>query len=388
MYGLKQAARLAYDDLKQHLLQYGYKPDPLATNIWSHSDRKTKFCLCVDDFGVQYFNDDDANHLIHALKKKYDITIDRSGKNFCGLHLEWDYAKGWVDISMPKYVSNTLRKLNYTPLKKNQSAPHKWSIPAYGSNRQYATPNDNAPILDKPGIKYVQRVVGSFLYYGRAVDNTILTAINEVSAMQAHPTKNTLDKTQMLLDYLATYPNAKVRFYASDMQLHIDSDAAYLVAPKAKSRIAGFFYCSSANLSPTTPPPLNGPVHIECRVLRHVVTSAAEAETAALFYNTQTALELVHILRALGHPQQRIPIKTDNATAASFVTDTLKQKRSKAWDVRYHWLSEQQRNKKFNIFWDKGSNNLADYHTKHHPPSYHQKVRAKYILKIFLTPLI
>ena len=119
-----------------------------------------------------------------------------------------------------------------------------------------------------------------------------------------------------------------------------------------------------------------------------MVTSAAEAETAALFYNTQTALELMHILQALGHPQDRNNIKTDNATAASFVTDTLKQKRGKAWDVRYHWLSEQQRNKKFNIFWDKGSNNLADYHTKHHSPSYHQKVRSKYILKNFLTSLI
>ncbi len=45
----------------------------------------------------------------------------------------------------------------------------------------------------------------------------------------------------MLLDYLNTYPNAKVRFYASNMKLHIDSDAAHLVAPQAKSRIEGFF---------------------------------------------------------------------------------------------------------------------------------------------------
>ena len=140
----------------------------------------------------------------------------------------------------------------------------------------------------------------------------------------------------MLLEYLSTYPDAKVRYYASDMILHVDSDAAYLVAPKAKSRIAGFYYCS--NNIPN--PPLNGPIHVECRVLRHVVTSTAEAETAALFYNSQTAVELLHILHALGHPQGAVPIKTDNATAASFVTDTLKQRRSKAWDVRYHWLSE------------------------------------------------
>ena len=47
------------------------------------------------------------------------------------------------------------------------------------------------------------------------------------------------------------------------------------------------------------------------------------------------------MLEALGHKQVAIPVKTDNATAVSFVTDMLKKKRSKAWDVCYHWLSEQ-----------------------------------------------
>ena len=85
------------------------------------------------------------------------------------------------------------------------------------------------------------------------------------------------------------------------------------------------------------------------------------------------------MLEALGHKQVSIPAKTDNATAASFVTDMLKKKRSKAWDVRYHWLSEQQVLKTFLIYWQQGLKNLAECHTKHHPPSYHQKVREKYI---------
>ncbi len=148
--------------LKLHLAKYGYKPDPIATNIWTHTSRRTKFCLCVDDFGVQYFNDQDADHLIQALRDKYEITIDKTGQKFCGLHLDWDYTNGWVDISMPKYVQTTLKKLNYKPTKKNQyPPPHKWNVPIYGSNKQFATPNDMSPTIDKTGIKYVQRVVGS-----------------------------------------------------------------------------------------------------------------------------------------------------------------------------------------------------------------------------------
>ena len=56
------------------------------------------------------------------------------------------------------------------------------------------------------------------------------------------------------------------------------------------------------------------------------------------------------MLKALGHNQLATPVKTDNATAASFVTDMLKQKRSKVWDVRYHWLSKHQALKTFFLF--------------------------------------
>ena len=94
------------------------------------------------------------------------------------------------------------------------------------------------------------------MYYARAVDNTILPALNDISFMQANPTENTNKKIPMLLDYLNTYKDAKIRFYRSNMQLHIDSDATYLVAPKAKSRtyrwVFLLLYKSNRNPSQTT----------------------------------------------------------------------------------------------------------------------------------------
>ena len=41
------------------------------------------------------------------------------------------------------------------------------------------------------------------------------------------------------MDYLYTYPEAYICYYASNMVLHVYSDAAYLVAPKARSRVSG-----------------------------------------------------------------------------------------------------------------------------------------------------
>ena len=81
MYGLKQAAILAYNQLVKVLVTFGYYPEPHTTGIWSHSTLKTKFCLCVDDFGIKCFSRTNANHLLSALKSKYHISVDWDGTN-------------------------------------------------------------------------------------------------------------------------------------------------------------------------------------------------------------------------------------------------------------------------------------------------------------------
>ena len=87
-----------------------------------------------------------------------------------------------------------------------------------------------------------------------------------------------------------------------DMILEVDSDAAYLVMPKAKSRFAGYF-----RLLDTIDKPQrslhNGALVIECRTIKNVVSSAAEAETHGIFNNAKTTLYLRHILSTLGHKQ-------------------------------------------------------------------------------------
>ena len=118
------------------------------------------------------------------------------------------------------------------------------------------------------------------------------------------------------------------------MVLHVDSDAAYLVAPKARSRVAGYFHLANHPTNKNKPK-LNGAVHVECKTLRHVVSSAAEAETAGVFHNAQMALPIRIVLQALNHPQPPTPIKTDNSTTAGIVNSSIRQKKSKAMDMRF-----------------------------------------------------
>ena len=110
-----------------------------------------------------------------------------------------------------------------------------------------------------------------------------------------------------------------------------------------------------------------------------MVSSSAEAEVAGLFHNAGMTLSIRYFLQSMGHPQPPTPIKTDNSTAMGFVYDNIHQKRSKTWDMRYYWLRDRMNQKQFDIFWDKGSNNHADYWTKHHPTIHHRSTRNKYI---------
>ena len=69
MYGLKQAAILAYEQLVHHLAPFGYFPIPNSTGLWKHKTNSITFCLCVDDFGIKYSDKKDLLHLKSTLEK-------------------------------------------------------------------------------------------------------------------------------------------------------------------------------------------------------------------------------------------------------------------------------------------------------------------------------
>ena len=127
-------------------------------------------------------------------------------------------------------------------------------------------------------------------------------------------------------------------------------------------------------------PTQNRPIHVVCKTLRHVVASVAEAETAALFFNAQEAIPIWYLLEKLGHKQPATSIKTDNTTALSFIHKNIRQKRSKAWDMRYFWLRDRESQKMFNYYWKPGVENDADYFTKHHPAKHHLANRHKFVM--------
>ena len=130
------------------------------------------------------------------------------------------------------------------------------------------------------------------------------------------------------------------------MVLWVHSDGAYLVEPNAKSRVGGHFFLSdfisdASKLSQIVPR-LNGPIHILCRILKSIVSSAAECEIAAAFENGLDAVVIRRALIEMGHPQPPTPIQVDNTIAQRFIDGTIKEKRTKSIDMKYYWLKDRE----------------------------------------------
>jgi len=378
MYGLPQAGIIANQQLKKRLAPHGYYEVPHTPGLWRHTWRPITFTLVVDDFGIKYVGKEHAQHLIDKLQQDYTIDTDWTGGLYCGITLKWDYANGILDISMPGYVKRQLLKFKHKPPKRPQHSPHRAPPRQFGKQQQMAPEPDDSPAVSAETKKRIEQIIGAFLFYGRAIDETLLTALNSVSSQQANPTELTNEAIEQLLDYCHTHPDATIRYYASDMILQIHADAAYLVEQQARSRAGGHYFLGSTPIA-GEPIKLNGAVHTLCTIIKQVVASAAEAELASTFMNGQQGKVLRLTLEEMGHPQPPTPIHVDNTTAVGIANDTVKKQRSRAMDMRYFWIRDQVAQRQFNVEWHPGQENLADYVTKHHPPAHHTHVRPYYV---------
>ena len=138
----------------------------------------------------------------------------------------------------------------------------------------------------------------------------------------------TLKDLEHFLNYCATHPEAEIVYWVSDMQLFVDRDAAYLVAPKARNTVVVYHYLGDKDRKL-----FNRPIYCLAKVVKAVIASAAETECDRLYINAQKAVPLIISLEEVGHKQDPAPLKTDNSTAEGIMNKTIKRKRSKAMDM-------------------------------------------------------
>jgi hypothetical protein len=100
-----------------------------------------------------------------------------------------------------------LLKFKHPNPTKPRLSPYKCLPISYGAKFHITPDPDSLELLDASRKCHVQEILGTLLYYARAVDNKLLVALSAIAAHQAKATVATEQVVDLLLDYVATYPN-------------------------------------------------------------------------------------------------------------------------------------------------------------------------------------
>ena len=349
---------------------YGYYEVRHTPGYWHHTWRPIDFTLIVDDFGVGYEHNEHALHLLQTLRQYYEaVSVDWTGTLYCGIILKWDYGTRTCELSMPRYVQHDIHKFHdgVKGLNKATDTPHP-----YKATKKLGLPMtqtmDDSTRLSPQAIKQLQQIVGTFLFYARAVDPTMLTALSIIATEQSQGTHTMKEKAEHFLTYATTHPNATIKYYKSDMTLKIHSDASYLSKRQGQSCAGGRFYLG--NREHTTNPP-NSPILNTTGILANVMSAASEAEAGALFTNMKEGVIQCIALEETQWPQPPTTITVDNSTSAGLARDTIKANKSQAMDMCLHWIQDRTQQHQFLVTWAPGKLNKANCFTKLHAPIHH-----------------
>ena len=388
MYGLPQAGILAQKQLLTRLAVAGYIQDELVPCVINHKNNGITFTLVVDDFGIKFTNSEGAEHLISTLEQHYEIKVNRTGSKYLGMKIAIDYDKRICSMSIPGYIAKVI--IQFRPLldaamskyklksTTQAASPSIYSPPTFGNKGPQFSIIDTSDTLDAPTVTLIQGIIGAILFYALAVEPTVITAVCDLASEQARPTAQLLTKVDRLLSYVTSYPNNELIFQASDMNYKMESDGSYLSRASSQSVAGGFGHFGMNDPESTF---VNGPIYNISKVLDVIVASAGECEYGSLFKNLQNGSWTRLICKSMGHPQTTTEVRCDNQCAVGIANDTCKLKRSKSFDMRYHWIRDRIRQGQFSVVWKAGATNLADFFTKALPVHEHQK-RMKQLVHI------
>ena len=357
IYGLKQAGKLAQDRLVAHLKKHGYNQCPNTPCLFKHASNSVAFTLVVDDFLIKYKDIKHSQHLIKSLSELYTMTTQMGNtQKYIGITMIYNRKAKYIHHCMPGYIEKALKRFQRFHLK-GADSPCIYTPPQYGKHTHDILPDPPSEPLNPAQIKELQEIVGVFLFYARAVDPTMITPLSKIASKQAQPTTLLTPELDRFLQYASKYRNAGQRIRASNMVLLTHSDASYHSESEARSRAGGHIYFGN-NQNDTTPQAAVSNISV---IIPTVASSAVEAEYAAAFIVGQAATSIMHTAMDLGYPQHTIQMTSDNSCAVGIANNTVKQKRSKAIDMRYHWIRDQVTQQKISVNWQPGSVNLADF---------------------------
>ncbi len=184
------------------------------------------------EYAIRYKTQADADHLIHTLEQyEYKLKVRPLGDVYLGMAISFDRPNKTVSISMPGYVKKMLQRFRpqyLLPGHRPPRTPGVYIAPSFNKKPQTVF-IDRSEKLSPALITELQAIIGTLLYYARAVDPTLLPIANELASQQANATRRILSAANRALSYCTASSNNQIVYHACDMALHVFADASCLI---------------------------------------------------------------------------------------------------------------------------------------------------------------
>lgn len=351
IYGLKQAPKQWNERFHNFIITLGFvrsKSDYcLYTRI--HNDTTTYLVVYVDDMLLCGDNEDVINEVISKLSSEFKMKNLGVPRQYMGLNINVGQSEGVITINQTDYINKVINKF-----KMNECNP-------------ISTPMEPGlkleEVKDEQLADQYRNIIGSLMYLMLGTRPDICFAIGYLSRFQDKATTTHLKSLKRVLRYLKGTADFALTYRKTDAPLitgYVDADWAN--CSETRRSTSGYIFQVSGC-----------PVIWSSRKQPIVTLSTTEAEFVAATTAAQEALWLQKVVTDLQlNPELPTIIYEDNYGALQ-VAKNLETKRSKHYDVKYHFLKELVWDGKLKLVYVDTKNQLADGLTKALPRVAHEK---------------
>ena len=344
LYGLREAGRLWYEQVKGDLLSEGYKMSSHDNCVFQkgYGDNKLILCLHVDDFLIATNSPALKQQLISRLEKRYGLLKKKEGPDlpYLGMHIHHDEKTKIITLDAEAYISKLI--LQY-PVEGLASTP--------ATDDLFKESND-ITLVDTT--HYLSMVM-SLMYLGKATRPDILLPVTYLAAQSSAPTKSDQHKLNRVMQFIKYTKSQKLRYDCQELKLYAHIDASHNVH-KGSFGHAGCVVMMGKN---------GGNIYSNSSKIKLVSHSSTETELYALDKPIMNIMAMIYFMEELGYPTKPVIIFQDNKSTINMAKkgyDTGSN--TKHVNLRYFYITERLKEGDIKIEYLPTEDMVADILTK------------------------
>ncbi|XRB14959.1 retrovirus-related Pol polyprotein [Pseudoscourfieldia marina] len=321
LYGLKQAGRNWYLDLKDYLVELGFKPGEVDIGMYSAAvgtENEIWILVYVDDIIFASKNEQTKDIFAGHLRKKYRIT--EPAQLTWALGMKVSFAADGIILTQDLYMSKILERFGFTSAAKSATTP-----------LAHGTTLTRADEEDAEARHLAQQFVGAILYAAVISRPDLSSTVRAMSHVMSKPPSNFEACKKHVLRYLSGTINRGIKYNTNSnvpLKLIGYCDASWGDNHENRRSTSGYIFFLNG-----------GPISWASYLQTTVALSTVESEVMALTEAIKEAIYIRRLLESLGAAQEGPTIiYTDSTGAEALVDHPTSHRRTKHIEIRREFI--------------------------------------------------